>query len=214
MFVPRDRLQGEIRSARLVTLLALVFLTVIGVSLPATAIRTDATAARSGALIGVGSLSYSLAQVRANDGYNFLAVDLGGSDLGPDALWRKHLAQVRGAQFPVWGWVRTDIGAVRLREILRAVPLDGLYVYGPNAVRLAQDLSPLRERGPAIVPVLSERDTWPEGIPFGVVFDAARFPGSDVPLPVLAAAKLEYRALQAARAKAGGDSLIAFIPLD
>ena len=214
MLVPRDRLQGEIRSAPLVTLLALLFLAVIGVSLPAAAIRTDAGAARSGALIGLSSLSYSLAQVRANDGYNFLAVDLGGSDLGPDALWRKHLAQVRGAQFPVWGWVRTDVGAARAREVLRTVPLDGLYVYGPNALRLAQELSALGGRGPAVVPVLGPRDVRPEGTPFGVVFDAQRFGAPDVPLPVLAAARLEYRALQAARAKAAGDSLIAFIPLD
>ena len=119
-----------------------------------------------------------------------------------------------GTSHQVWGWVRTDVGAARAREVLRTVPLDGLYVYGPNALRLAQELSALGGRGPAVVPVLGPRDVRPEGTPFGVVFDAQRFGAPDVPLPVLAAARLEYRALQAARAKAAGDSLIAFIPLD
>ena len=68
----------------------------------------------------------------------------------------------------------------------------------------------LGERGPAVVPVLGQRDVRPEEIAFGVGLDAQHFPAADVPVSVLAAARLDYRELQAARAKAAGDSLIAF----
>ncbi|MFQ5844240.1 MAG: hypothetical protein ACE5JG_04550 [Planctomycetota bacterium] len=207
-------------SAPWVAGLSLLFLAGIAFTIPPAAIRA-ATGERRGALVGVGTLSDRLAELRAGEGYSFVAVDLSRANLAAGAPWRTHVKRVRARRFPLWGWVATGAGREHVEAILRGagperppVALDGLFVYGGDAPRFAERLRRTVAAAPEIVPVVGDRDPRPASGRFGVVLDEAGFPGTDIPLPVLRGARLDYARIEGERGEAAGGYLVAFVTLD
>ena len=199
----------------LIALLAIVFIGVIALAIPAAPIETPTVEGSRGCLIGHSALSDLLAEQFAATGYNYIAVDLSSATLGEDALWTQHLSRVSSRLFPVWGWI--DVRSPAFGDaprFLQELNLAGLFVYGPGSVEKAKQLRPGRA-GLEIIPVILDGDAQPSNGRFGVAMELGEFwdRAEETALPVLKADLLDPEKVEDAREVAGRDYLIAFAPI-
>lgn len=195
-------------SAPVITVLALVLLGAIAFAIPPAPLEGGS----GGLLVTHSQISEALAETSAQAGYSFLVIDLYAAALdGPAALWVDHLDRVRRRRYPVWGWIdgRTDFE--RAARMIRSLPLSGLYVY--DAPELADALRTVKRGFPIVLAVPFERRAGHEEA--AVVMDLETFVQNVglVRHPVLRAHGLDDAHVREAREAAGGDCVVALLPI-
>jgi hypothetical protein len=201
-------------SAALIAGLTVVLLAAMAAALPPSPIEGKPGAAERGYLVRHGSLSDSLAELKAAEGFRYLAVDLTGARFTEDALWRRHYDMATRRRFPVWAWVDVSAGLDQARTALQSLSVAGILVYGKDAAEAA---AALRAERPAlrIVPVLHGGDAPPAEGEYGLVVEKGGFAASrpEREIPVLVADRLAAREVKDLLAAAKGPCLVSEIPL-
>lgn len=194
-------------SGLVIAVLALVLLGAIAAEIPAAPIQGGV----GGLLVGHSSFSADMAETAAVSGYGALVLELTGARLrGPDLFWLDHLDQVQQRRFPVWGWIdgRTDLD--RAADIVRSLPLAGLYVY--DATALADSLAGLKQGFPVVSVVpFARRAQHPDA---AVAMDYETFleHAGSVARAVLVADRLDEAKIRRAR-EVADDCIVALAPI-
>jgi len=195
----------------LVTICTIVFLGAMVFAVPSAPIETSVTGALRGYLVGHSRFSESMAAQIARNGYSFLAVDLTNARLEGEALWADHFRSVGARRFPTWGWVDLKRGTGDLEKRIRALNLAGVFLYGPGAEQVAEQLR-AAHGGLTVLPVVRFRDLGPaDAGDTAVAMEHREFleNASGEKFPVLIADQLNLEQIEDARAAAPGDYLIA-----
>jgi hypothetical protein len=191
------------RTAPVILGLAVVILAAMAFAVPPAPIPAGDNGAY---LIGHGRLSAQLADQLSRSDYAALVIDFTGANLDEDALWRPHFRAVDRRGFPIWGWVDLADGTAQARAVARSEKLAGLYVYGPDAVDVAESLDRPNLK---VIPVIGADDAAPSG-DYAVVVSLDDFLAgkSGDAVAVLAAATLNLPDIERARAAADGRRLV------
>jgi len=201
-------------TAALIAGLTVVLLAAMAAALPPSPIAVRPDTVERGYLVRHSMMSDRLAELKAAEGYTFLAVDLTDARFDdPQALWRDHFDLVAQRRFPLWAWVDVTRGAGQAHEVLRSLTVSGVLVYGKDAVDVA---AALRRERPAlnVVPVLPVGSAPIDG-DYAVVAEPDRF--ADVSasgaMAVLVADQLPMTKVQELRRAAEGRYVVAEIPI-
>lgn len=207
---PKEPTRG---SAPLIGGLTVLLLAAMAAALPPSPIAVRPGSPDRGYLVRRSTLSDRLAELKAAEGYTFLAVDLTGARYDGEALWRDHFDRVSRRRFPIWGWIDVSGGPGPAYDALRSLTVAGLLVYGKDAVQVA---AALRRERPAltVLPVLPQGSPPVEG-PCAVVTEPARFAqvSNSGAMAVLAADRLSTGEIEELRSAAEGPYLVSELPI-
>ena len=199
-------------SAPLIAGLAVVLLAAMAAALPPSPIAVKPEVAERGYLVRHTALSDRLAELKASDGYTFLAVELTNARFDGEAMWREHYDLVSRRRIPLWAWVDVTNGVEKAHEALRSFTVPGVFVYGRDAAAVA---AAMRRERPAlpVIPVLPAGSAPAEG-DVALVTEPGRFAEvSKGAIAVLVADRMPAGEVRDLRRAAEGRYVVSEVPL-
>jgi len=209
-------------TAPLVGGLVILVLAAIAMALPPAPITTQGGTGGLGTIESTGLFGSGLAELNAAAGYGYLTLDLSAVNLSKNSFWREELDVVAQRRFSVWGWIDTTRAKEQPEDLISSLNLAGAYVYGPDAVAVAEACRSV-SRGRPIIPVVGANAARPSEGSYATLVDLDTWLDSEGEIsdPILIADQLDasqiVSALEHARelAKDGADPklLIARVPV-